>query len=190
MEDLHSDKGSSTEITGIFRRLLAKRGEPESLSLLLCTNIISVGVDVDRLGLMLVNGQPQSTSEYIQVTSRVGRTFELPGLVVSLHHSSKPRDRSRFESFLPFHSRLYANVEPTSVTPFSKPSRERALHALMTILTRNLPGGLPQNEDADQIGNNPEIERMVTSIIENWLQNSSPDECSRTLDELSFLFEN
>jgi hypothetical protein len=189
VEDLHSDKGSSAEITAIFRRLLSKREESDALSLLLCTNIISVGVDVDRLGLMLVNGQPQSTSEYIQVTSRVGRTPEMPGLVVSLHHSNKPRDRSRFESFLPFHSRLYANVEPTSVTPFSKPSRDRALHALMTTLARNLPGGLPENDAADQIGTKPELERKVTEIIETWLRASSPDERNRTLNDLSYLFD-
>jgi hypothetical protein len=101
----------------------------------LTSSIMEVGVDIDRLSLMLVVGQPKSTSQYIQITGRVGRKWwERPGLVFTLYSSSKPRDRSHFEKFRSYHERLYAQVEPSSLTPFSPPTLERALHAIMAAL--------------------------------------------------------
>ena len=103
----------------------------------LASNIIEVGIDIDRLSLMAVVGQPKTTSQYIQVTGRVGRRWwERPGLVITLYGASKPRDRSHFEQFRTYHSQLYAQVEPTSVTPFSPPVLDRALHAIMAAYVR------------------------------------------------------
>ena len=105
----------------------------------LASNIIEVGIDIDRLSLMAVVGQPKTTSQYIQVTGRVGRRWwERPGLVVTLYGASKPRDRSHFEKFRSYHERLYAQVEPTSVTPFSPPVLDRALHAIIVSYVRQL----------------------------------------------------
>jgi len=107
-----------------------------SIDLVPCTSVISVGVDLDRLGVMLMNGQPKLTSEYIQATSRVGRG-NVPGLVVSLFSATKPRDRSHYEDFRAYHEAIYRHVEPTSLTPYALPARERTLHAALIATVRH-----------------------------------------------------
>ncbi len=112
-------------------------GQRTAVDVCLASNIIEVGVDIDRLSLMTVVGQPKTTSQYIQVTGRVGRRWwERPGIVVTIYVASKPRDRSHFEKFRSYHERLYAQVEPTNVTPYSRPALERALHAVMVAYVR------------------------------------------------------
>jgi hypothetical protein len=102
------------------------------LDICLASNIIEVGIDIDRLGLLVIAGQPKSTSQYIQVSGRVGRDWKkAPGLVVTIYSPLKPRDRSHFERFRSYHQKLYHYVEATSVTPYSDPVLERALHAIL-----------------------------------------------------------
>lgn len=108
-----------------------------AIDVCLASSIIEVGIDVERLSFMSIVGQPKTIAQYIQVSGRVGRKWwERPGLVTTLYSSSKPRDRSHFEKFQSSHSQLYAQVEPTSVTPFSPPVIDRALHALFAIYFR------------------------------------------------------
>jgi len=143
-EELTSQR-TADEIPKILDRLEVKYPRKSDdaqhpLDTLLATNMISVGVDVSRLGLMVVAGQPKTTSEYIQATSRVGRSERAPGFVVAMYNPGKPRDRSHYEHFRSYHSAFYKFVEPTSVTPFSIPVLERALHAVLVIVARHLAG--------------------------------------------------
>jgi superfamily II DNA/RNA helicase len=112
----------------------------------LATNMISVGIDIPRLNVMAVVGQPKLTSEYIQATSRVGRNY--PGAVFVLYDSFRSRDRSHFELFSSYHESFYKYVEPTAVTPFSAPARDKALPAVVIALLRLLNPDLTAEDNA------------------------------------------
>lgn len=148
----------------------------------LATNMISVGVDISRLGLMTVIGQPKTTSEYIQSTSRVGRSRKGPGLVFTIYNCSKPRDRSHFEHFQEYHSKIYSKVEPTSVTPFSAPARERALHAIFIGLIRFYAA--PENREKPRPFPGEEIIAKVTQIIYDRVNLIDEGEYEKTLELL------
>lgn len=134
----------SDEVPMAIENLSVPATESSSVDVSIASNIMEVGIDIDRLSLMTVVGQPKTTSQYIQVTGRIGRQWqERPGLIVTIYSPSKPRDRSHFEKFRSYHERLYAQVEPTSVTPFSPPVLQRALHAAMVSYVRQAgPSGV------------------------------------------------
>ncbi|RDV35217.1 DISARM system helicase DrmA [Lysinibacillus capsici] len=117
VEELTSRK-KAQEIPQLLTQMEKTLNEAGVLDAVLATNMISVGVDVDRLGTMIVQGQPKTTSEYIQATSRVGRKY--PGVVFVLLNSMRSRDLSHFERFRAYHHALYRHVETMSVTPFAK----------------------------------------------------------------------
>lgn len=131
-------------------------------NVLLATNMISVGVDIARLNVMLIVGQPKLTSEYIQASSRIGRTN--PGLVCVLYDATKSRDRSHYEQFYPYHESFYRYVEPTSVTPFSKPARDRAVHAVIIGLLRHMYG-LSTDIDAQHFDKNADYISKIESFL-------------------------
>jgi len=140
---------SSYQIAELLEKLTIESDNKECLDVAIATNMIAVGMDVDRLGLMSVTGQPKQNSEYIQATSRIGRKY--PGLVVTIYNPYRPRDLSHYENFMGFHSHMYRYVEGTTATPFSARARDRVLHALLVSLLRLKNGELAINEGAGRI---------------------------------------
>ncbi|WP_143608418.1 helicase-related protein [Streptomyces sp. CB03234] len=125
------------QVPEAMEKLARKAKDGNAIDVCLASSLIEVGIDIDRLSLMTVVGQPKSTSQYIQVTGRVGRKWsQRPGLIATLYGAAKPRDRSHFERFRSYHQRLYAQVEPTSATPFAPPALDRALHAVVVAYIR------------------------------------------------------
>ncbi|WP_048991752.1 helicase-related protein, partial [Burkholderia cenocepacia] len=147
VEELTSRR-TQEDIREMLDRLDIKVGLPGAVDAVLATNMVSVGVDISRLGLMLVNGQPKTIAEYIQSTSRVGRG-EVSGLVVSVLNNAKARDRSHFEAFCSWHRTLYRDVEATSVTPFASRARDRVLHAALVAAVRHLVPNMLDSPNMD-----------------------------------------
>jgi ATP-dependent helicase YprA (DUF1998 family) len=148
-----SSNVKSSEIPLRIRQLGRSLGgavmEPP-VDVVLASNIISVGLDIPRLGVMIMNQQPKTVSEYIQATSRVGRG--IPGLVFTLHNVMRPRDASYFEHFKQMHSTLYKGVEANSVTPWASRARDKCIAPVFAALVRYLIPQMSNDEDAVRFG--------------------------------------
>ena len=190
---------SQTDIVRMMDRLSVPYTRVQSKEIIdacLASNIIEVGVDIDRLSLMGVIGQPKTTATYIQVTGRVGRRWwERPGLIMTIYNPSKSRDRSHFEQFHSYHRRLYERVEPASATPFAISAMQRgaagaliawarqnsnapvqeyqaysaALDAALKLLVQR--SDLVQDAAEDRARSRQELERIHRDLEEKWRRN-------------------
>ena len=174
----------SSEIPGILKQLFFEYGHREAADICFATSMIQVGIDIQRLGLMTVVGQPKTTSEYIQASSRVGR--EHPGIVVTIYNPFRPRDRSYYEHFRSYHQSIYRHVEPASVTPFALPVRERALHALIITLSRFLDEDMVDEPKVPS----DSLVRNIKKIIRDRVVSADPDEWGETEEEIDRIIEN
>jgi hypothetical protein len=161
--------------------------DPDAIDVILATNMISVGVDVNRLGLMAVMGQPPSTSEYIQATSRVGRAH--PGLVVSVYNAHRSRDRSHYENFIGYHNSIYQQVEATSVTPFSPRARDRAIHAVVVGLARMMFEHYRPNNGAAAVKTHAADLEAIKEVIRQRVEEVEPAETEATMREVERFIE-
>jgi len=186
---------SQSEIVEMMDKLAVVYDQPGVMDASLASNIIEVGVDIDRLSLMGIVGQPKTTSTYIQVSGRVGRRWQdRPGLILTIYNPGKSRDRSHFEQFHSYHRRLYERVEPTSTTPFaisalrrgfvgallawarevtlsSQPDLQRHLPALRDALKTMESRCLLVQSPADAGRSIAEMHRLFKELLDKWRQN-------------------
>lgn len=165
--------------------------EKERVDLALATNMISVGLDITRLGLMVVHGQPKMSAEYIQATSRVGRDSDRPGLVVTVFNIHRPRDRSHYERFACYHESFYRSVEATSVTPFSPRALDRGLAGTLVALARqgHLPMTAPKSA-TDILTQRMKLDFVVEKLSErakthDWLSSAEAEALRQSVRERS-----
>jgi hypothetical protein len=169
---------TSRQSTDQIRQATGRLREPYQSELggrndvLLASSMISVGVDIPRLGLMVMNGQPKTVAEYIQATSRVGR--ETPGLVVTVHNLRRPRDRSHFERFAAFHAGFYRMVEAASVTPFSSRAIDRGLAGVVVALARHGWRPLTPAKAVDRLDTIAGVPNEVAAIVGDRVKAHAP----------------
>ena len=142
---------STNQVAEARRRLERPFHESRRVDCAIATNMVSVGLDIPRLGLMVVLSQPKTSAEYIQATSRVGRDERWPGLVVTLLNAHKPRDRSHYERFRHYHETFYRSVEVASVTPFSARALDRGFSGALVGLARHAEPVLTPPNGVEQI---------------------------------------
>jgi len=176
---------SQAEIVGMLdglSRTYDRQSQADVYDVCLASSIVEVGVDIDRLSLMGVVGQPKTTASYIQVTGRVGRRWwDRPGLILTVYSPSKSRDRSHFEQFESYHRRLYEHVEPTSATPFALSAIERALSGVLIAWARQ--------HFCEPVTNAPRsiafIEVACNRLIDRCKSIQRPEDQIRSIDALA-----
>lgn len=187
--DSTAAKDAAMAATRAGKQVPRREAAAKPYDVVLATSMLQVGVDVSRLGLMLVVGQPKNTAEYIQATSRVGRDANRPGLVITLGNWARPRDLAHYEQFRHFHETFYARVEPLSVTPFSVTAVDRGLDGALVAAARvtqaAVPGGLNSEHDAGNIAGQRERLDGLADTLRNRVLSAGSEEAARyTTDRL------
>ena len=192
----HAPRGLSdpVEITGhvtgqdlrdVRRRLELGPSSEESIDVLLASSMISVGIDVERMGLMAIAGQPKTMSEYLQASGRIGRRKGVPGAVFTLFNPYKPRDLSHYEGFVGDHLKLQQAVEPSGITPFSEPAVDRAIHAVMISMIRHTIPSMSDNCDAENLEQNAQkIDAIKGAILDRFASVEDEDASSEKYGRL------
>ena len=168
-----TSRETTDKVAGTKRRLSLTFDNKDHVDVALATNMISVGLDITRLGLMVVLGQPKTAAEYIQATSRVGRDEQRPGLVVTLLNVHRPRDRSHYERFPFWHTTFYRAVEATSVTPFSPRAIDRGLAGITIALARlGYPALTHANNAVKIVEYRQDLDFVIDTIVKRAVNNS------------------
>ena len=185
IKELSSNVGRE-EARKTRQRMDIKKGKDGHLDAVMCTNMISVGVDIPRLGIMHINGQPKTTSEFIQASSRVGRG-KVPGMVFVNYKGTKPRDRSHFEQFQSYLNSIYRFVEPTSVTPTAHPARRRGIHAAFIILMRHVADYMENSDAANFRKDGEQVQSLKLQLIKRILLSGKVEEADVEKDLNEFI---
>ncbi len=172
-----TSRETTAHVAEAKRRLETCHPDQKQVDVALASNMISVGLDIDRLGLMVIAGQPKTTSEYIQSSSRVGRQASRPGLVVTVLNLFRPRDRSHYERFRAYHESFYRFVEATSVTPFSAPALDRGLAAVLVAMTRL---GDPALTPPDAVKRIEEVQKRGLAALQQIAKRAADEQAGRS----------
>ena len=184
-----TSRSTAWENAKTFAQLEKKVNEENHLDVVLATNMVSVGLDVSRLALMVVNSQPMTTAEYIQASSRVGRA-DVPGLVCVNYHRHQARSLSHYENFRPYHESFYRFVEPTSVTPYTYQVRLRALHAALVIALRHSGDKLRANANAcDFDQKDPWVQTVIAAFTQRCARAEPSDRAGQTAQHIDLLVD-
>ncbi|MBS2021774.1 MAG: helicase [Deltaproteobacteria bacterium] len=166
---------STSQVAAARAQMSLSADKAESPDVVLATNMISVGLDITRLGLMVVLGQPKTAAEYIQATSRVGRDDQRPGLVLTLLNVHRPRDRSHYERFTCWHESFYRSVEAASVTPFSPRALDRGLPAVTVALARHGWAPMTPPRGAERVSNERQGLDFVAEALSRRAEGHDPE---------------
>ena len=177
VETITSSKSAEENAT-VFDALNLGLQKQGAIDVALATNMVAVGLDVSRLSVIVINGQPLTTAEYIQASSRVGRG-EVPGIVITNYYKSQARSLSHYENFRSYHNSFYRYVEPSSLTPFTYPVRKRALHAALITAFRHSNIGLLKNKSAMNFDKDDSKVKVLLDIIKKRIKNTIDDNVAR-----------
>jgi hypothetical protein len=179
---------TAEENSRTFSQLELPRGNQDCLDAALATNMVSVGLDVARLALMVINGQPLTTAEYIQASSRVGRS-DVPGLVFTNYYRDQARSLSHYENFRPYHEAFYRFVEASSVTPYTYQARRRALHSALVIAVRHTCSNLIGNDRAGDFDPaNDQVQKTI-EMLKQRCSRADPERREETEKHIDQLIE-
>lgn len=185
-----TSRKSSKDIKDALEELEIKYPDERAYSYVLASNMLSVGIDIGRLGLMTVYSQPKTNAEYIQATSRVGRSK--PGIIMPLYNGMRSRDKSHYEQFSYYHQTFYKNVEPTSVTPFAFRAVEKALHSVYVALVRHKIPEMRGNADVIKFSKDhpkvKEIKKIILDRIDD-IDSTALDYANDWLEHFESLWE-
>jgi hypothetical protein len=182
IQDELTSRKSSKDIKDTLEALEISYPDSRHYSVVLASNMLSVGIDINRLGLMTVYSQPKSNAEYIQATSRIGR--QSPGLVITMFNAARSRDKSHYEQFCYYHKTFYQYVEATSVTPFSARALEKALHCVFIAMLRLTVDTLGINNGAVSFRAKDDVVATVTNYILNRIRKIQPTAVAIAKDRL------
>lgn len=176
ISELLSSQQSANDNAIVFDNLTKTKDEQGAIDVVLATNMIATGLDVTRLALMVINGQPLTTAEYIQSSSRVGRG-QTPGIVFANYYKSQTRSLSHYENFRSYHDSFYRFVEPSSLTPFTYQARSRALHAALIIAIRCGNAQYSDNDDAEKFDPNKDAIKVIIKNFKERCQSAIGEDC-------------
>ncbi len=179
-------RANASDLPAALDRLTRGYPDPDAIDTVISTNMLSVGIDISRLAAMIMNGLPKTTSEYIQATSRVGRSW-VPGIVLTYFRPGRSRDRSIYENFHGYHQALYRYVEPTSVTPWSAASRRRTLPSALATLVRH-GAQLRSNSDALDFDYEDWYVSEIKELLGDRVEKSDPRETENVNRQVDGLF--